>query len=96
MLRIAFQISLVLLPFVLFAIYRVATREKNTFSQRWPFAMLTLAGLFLMSAFYVFMFVKEPRGKRTCVEPPRFENGKVIQGKVVPCKNPGIDTRDQD
>lgn len=96
MLRIAFQISLVLLPFLMFAIYRLATRDKNTFSQKWPFAALTIIGLFLTTAMYVVLFFKEPRGKRTCVSPPRFENGEVIQGKIIPCKNASIDSRDQD
>jgi predicted permease len=96
MLRIAFQIGLVLLPFVLFAIYRIATRDKNTFSQQWPFAALTLTGLLLTSAFYGYYFFKEPRGERTCVTPPRFENGQIIPSEVVPCEKPGIDSRGRD
>jgi TRAP-type uncharacterized transport system fused permease subunit len=93
MARILLQISLILLPFIMFALYRLATADKSDFRHKWPFAALTLTGLALTSAFYAYMFFSEPRGERTCTTPPRFENGELIPSKTVPCPTAGVDSR---
>ena len=94
--RIVFQIFLVMLPFILFGFYRLATRNTQRDSERWPFLVLLLIGFSMSAAFLVIFFLSEPRGKRTCETPPRFENGEIIPGETIPCENAGIDSRESD
>lgn len=94
MTRILLQIVFALLPFMMFALYRIATAHKQSFSQRWPFAALTLIGLLLTSAFYVFMFIREPDLERACYAPSRLVDGKVVKGEQIPCNNASIDSRE--
>lgn len=93
MTRIALQIGLILLPFMLFALYRLTTADKKTFGEKWPFALLAGIGLAISASFYIFLFLNEPREQRTCATPPRFENGQIVKGEVVPCESAPIDER---
>lgn len=92
--RIAFQIALFLLPFLMFAIYRIATRNKRSVKEKWPFALLAGSGLALTLSFYVFMLLKNPYQGRQCNTPPRLENGKVIESETYPCEDASIDRRE--
>ncbi len=95
MTRIVFLIGMVVLPFLLFALYRLTTLDKRTFREKWPFAMLTIAGLALSSGFYAYMFLSEPHEKRVCYAPPRFEGGEIVKGEIIPCPTVSLDERDK-
>lgn len=96
MIRIAFQISLILLPLVLFAVYRLATRHRRAPGEPWPVLILVVIGLAMSASFYIYLFLKDPRGERTCTTPPRFENGVLIPSVTVLCENASIDSRRND
>ncbi|MAK60095.1 MAG: hypothetical protein CMK09_03865 [Ponticaulis sp.] len=96
MIRIAFQVALILLPIVLFAIYRIATRHRREPGEPWPILILVISGLVLSSSFYIYLFLKDPRDERTCSTPPRFENGVLIPAETVPCEEAPIDSRRPD
>ena len=93
MTRILFQVGLFLLPLLMFAAYRVATRDARNDRQRMPYLVLLLIGFALSLAFYLYMFFREPHGERTCYSAPRFENGEIISGEVVTCSDASIDSR---
>lgn len=93
MTRILFQMFLIIMPLVMFALYRLATRNRREPGESWPVVMLVLAGLFLSAVFYLFIFFKDPREERTCSTPPTFENGQIIPGRIVPCEGASIDSR---
>lgn len=93
MTRLAFQLLLIILPFMMFALYRLATRDARTEAQKWPFAVLLIIGLSMSAIFYMWMWFREPRGQRTCSTPPKFENGKIVESEVVPCARASVDSR---
>tara|TARA_B100000678_G_scaffold103107_1_gene86107 strand:- start:11891 stop:12229 length:339 start_codon:yes stop_codon:yes gene_type:complete len=96
LIRIAFQIALVLIPFLLFAIYRIATRNRREPGEPWPIVILVVTGLALSLFFYIYLFFKDPRGERTCSTDPVFVNGEIIPAREVPCEAASIDSRKHD
>ncbi|MAP96428.1 MAG: hypothetical protein CMK07_15895 [Ponticaulis sp.] len=91
--RIAFQITLIILPFLLFAIYRLATRHRREPGEPWPVVVLVVVGLALSTGVYLYLFFREARDERTCATPPRYENGELIPAQTVPCEGASIDSR---
>ncbi|MFC6198635.1 DUF6111 family protein [Ponticaulis profundi] len=94
MTRILLQLLLILVPFAIFALYRFATRHARTERQKWPIAVLTGIGFAISAAFYGWVYFREPHGDRTCYSAPRFVDGEIIQGEVIPCSDASIDSRD--
>ena len=94
--RIAFQLVLILSPLLLFAIYRIATRNRREPGEPWPVVILVASGLALSLIAYLVLFFTEPRLERTCATAPRFENGVIIPAETVPCEGASIDSRRHD
>lgn len=95
MIRLLIQLALVFLPLLMFAGYRIATRDMERDSQKWPYASLVVLGFALSASFYVIMFLREDRGDRTCQSgPPQFVNGEIVYGETVDCEGASIDSRD--
>ncbi|MAI89241.1 hypothetical protein [Ponticaulis sp.] len=96
MMRIILQAVLIILPLALFAIYRLATRDRRAHGEPWPVIALVGAGFALSILFYILLFFSDPREERTCSTAPRFENGELIPSQTVPCESVSIDSRRHD
>lgn len=96
MTRIAFQLALIFLPLLLFAIYRIATRHRREPGEPWPVVILVSCGLALSVIFYLIIIFNDDHGDRTCSTPPRYENGELIPPQTIPCETQRIDGRKLD
>lgn len=83
--RIFIELGLFLLPFVLFLVYRAASRELRI-RDRWPLTVLAITG----AAFAVVALIAEPllapSDKGKCFLAARYENGKTIPAQRVDCQ----------
>ena len=80
------EIALFLAPFVLYAIYLVATKAALMKLASWPpkvLATLGICALVLMIGSYIYLahFAGEPPG--STYEPAHVEDGKFVPGRVV-------------
>lgn len=96
MIRIIFQMALIFLPLVLFAIYRIATSHRREPGEPWPVIILVVGGLLLSGVFYLSIILNDTHGERTCSTAPRYENGRLIPAETVPCESLRIDGRKND
>jgi len=74
-----------LLPFIVYAIYLYYVRRAGG-EKTWAgktVAILTLIGLFLMSASFVALWAFTERTADGVYVPPRFENGRIIDSEIV-------------
>ena len=81
------EIALFLAPFVVYAIYLVATKSALLTLASWPpkvLATLAICALVLMIGSFVYLahFAGAPIG--STYEPAHVENGKLMPGRVVP------------
>lgn len=93
MTRILFQLALIFLPLVLFAIYRLATRHRREPGEPWPVVILVVGGLALSAIFYLIIIFNDSHGHRTCSTAPSYVNGELIPAQTVPCESQRIDGR---
>ena len=80
------ELALFLAPFVVYAIYLVATRSALLSRESWPpkvLATLGICALVLMIGSFIYLahFAGEPPG--STYEPAHTEDGKFIPGRVV-------------
>jgi hypothetical protein len=80
------ELALFLTPFVVYAIYLVATSSALLSRESWPpkaLASLAICALVLMICSFVYRahFAGEPPG--STYEPAHVEDGKFIPGRVV-------------
>ena len=96
MTRLLLTIAFILLPFLIFALYRLATQDMSKFRQKWPFALLTLSSFLLLTAFYGILFIRQPHGKRYCPTPTVYDETqhKLVKGERRKCENASTDVRD--
>jgi hypothetical protein len=82
--RAALELLLFLLPFAIFFLYRAASRDLNI-RDRWPLTTLVVVGGVLAVGALVLGPLMAPSDAGTCYEAARYENGKTIPAKKVPC-----------
>ena len=80
------EIALFLAPFVIYAIYLVATKSALLTLESWPpkvLASLGICALVLMIGSFVYLshFAGSPPG--STYEPAHVEDGKFVPGRVV-------------
>jgi len=89
MLRVtAFELTLFLLPFGLFALWQLAmnTRSGGAATRPAPVIALAIAGAFLAFAGLVFMVMNSSMSGQSGAlnyAPPRLENGQIVRGEFV-------------
>jgi hypothetical protein len=82
--RIFVELALFLLPFVLFFIYRAASRELRV-RDRWPLTVLAVVGLGLAVVALVAEPLLAPSQKGKCYLAARYEKGVTIPAREVDC-----------
>ena len=80
------ELALFLAPFVIYAIYLVATKSALLTLESWPpkvLATLAICALVLMIGSFVYLshFAGAPPG--STYEPAHVEDGKFVPGRVV-------------
>lgn len=84
--RVLFQLVLFLLPFVLFAIYRIAIAEAQSEGRKpWPIRWLFGVGLALAIGSWLAFIFLDRGGREECYRPARMENGVMVPGETYPC-----------
>ncbi len=82
--RILVELALFLLPFVLFFVYRAASRELRV-ADRWPLTALAVIGAVIAVAALVAEPLLAPSQKGKCYLAARYEKGVTIPAKEVDC-----------
>ncbi len=85
--RIFFQLTLFLLPFVLFGLYRLAIVEAVQEGRKpWPIRVLfgTGLGLFLIS--WIVLLFLDRGGREECYRPSQIIDGVLVEGEKYACK----------
>jgi hypothetical protein len=82
--RIFVELLLFLTPFMVFLVYRAASRDMMI-RDRWPLTTLVLIGTALAVAALVITPLLEPSESNKCYQAAQYVDGKVIPAKEVPC-----------
>jgi hypothetical protein len=82
--RILVELVLFLLPFVLFLIYRAASRELKV-RDRWPLTALAITGAVIAVVALLAEPLLAPSQKGKCYVAARYEKGVTIPAKEVDC-----------
>jgi hypothetical protein len=82
--RIFVELLLFLTPFMVFLVYRAASRDMMI-RDRWPLTTLVLIGTGLAAAALIITPLLEPSESTKCFQPAQYVDGKVIPAKEVPC-----------
>lgn len=100
--RVALQVAVFLLPFIMYAIYRLLITDAQADGRKvWPINTLFGVGAAMTIGLWVFLAAREPKDRDLCYEPARVENGVLVPGRQVPCDqsreiiNVGAPTTDQ-
>lgn len=85
--RIAFQLVLFILPFIMFGLYRLAIRQaKEEGRKPWPIRLLFGIGLILaVGVWLVFIFI-DRGGRNECYRPAQIVDGVLVPGETYPCE----------
>lgn len=82
--RILIELALFGAPFLVFFLYRLATRDASI-KDKWPLAaLISIGGVLAVSALIIAALL-EPSDEGLCFEAGRYENGVFIEGRKVPC-----------
>lgn len=80
------QLTLFLLPFLAYAIYRLLVSDAQAEGRKtWPITTLFTTGAVLAVAGWTWMATREVKDPNVCYEAARFEDGEIIPGRTVPC-----------
>jgi hypothetical protein len=82
--RIFVELLLFLTPFMVFLVYRAASRDMMI-RDRWPLATLVLTGAGLAAAALIITPLLEPSESSKCYQAAQYLDGKVIAAKEIPC-----------
>ena len=82
--RIFVELLLFLTPFMVFLVYRAASRDM-LIRDRWPLTTLVLIGTGLAAAALIITPLLEPSESTKCYQAAQYVDGKVIPSKEIPC-----------
>ena len=82
--RIFIELLLFLTPFMVFLVYRAASRDMMI-KDRWPLTTLVLIGTALAAAALIITPLLEPSESTKCYQAAQYVDGKVIPSKEIPC-----------
>ncbi|MEM7766827.1 MAG: DUF6111 family protein [Pseudomonadota bacterium] len=84
--RLALQVAVFLLPFVMYAIYRLLVADAQADGRKvWPINSLFGAGAALTIGLWTYLTLRETKERDICHEPARVENGVLVPGSQGPC-----------
>lgn len=83
--RVFVELLLFLTPFVVFLVYRAASREMRI-RDRWPLTRLVIIGGVIAAAALIITPLLEPRESDKCFDPVRYVDGKVVAPREIPCE----------
>jgi multisubunit Na+/H+ antiporter MnhB subunit len=75
--RIALQIALFCLPFIIYGIYRYATRKLREEGKAWPVTALMVAGLLISGGVFIVLALSAPQNRGACYYAPTYINGQL-------------------
>jgi len=85
--RILTQLVLFALPFILFALYRLAITEAEQEGRKpWPVRLLFGTGLVLAVGAWIIFIVLDRGGREECYRPAQIVDGVVIPGERYACE----------
>ena len=85
--RILTQLVLFALPFILFALYRLAITEAEQEGRKpWPIRFLFGAGLVLAVGSWIIFIFLDRGGREECYRPAQIVDGQVIPGERYACE----------
>jgi len=85
---VLFEISMLLLPFILFGIYRIAVKDAQIEGRKaWPINLLFGIGVLLAVVAWLFLILREDRDSTICTGPSSFDpvTGEVVPGEEYQC-----------
>ena len=82
--RIFVELLLFLTPFMVFLVYRAASRDM-LIKDRWPLTTLVLIGTGLAAAALIITPLLEPSESTKCYQAAQYVDGKVIPSKEIEC-----------
>jgi hypothetical protein len=92
--RIFIELLLFLTPFMVFLVYRSASRDMMI-RDRWPLTTLVIIGAVIAVLGLVIPPLLEPSDRGKCYQAAQYVDGKTIPAKEIPCeqaKPPGLAT----
>ncbi|MEL7393642.1 MAG: DUF6111 family protein, partial [Pseudomonadota bacterium] len=85
--RILLQLTLFLLPFILFGVYRLAIAEAEEEGRKpWPIRLLFGAGLVLAVGSWLILILLDRGGREECYRPAQIVDGAVVPGESYACE----------
>lgn len=85
--RIAIQIFFLMLPFLVYGVYRYLLADaENDGRKVWPINTLFITGAVISASVWIFSVMTENRQRDVCRQPARMENGVFIAGSTEPCE----------
>jgi hypothetical protein len=85
--RILVQLVLFALPFILFALYRLALSEAEQEGRKpWPIRVLFGAGTVLAIGSWLVLILLDRGGREECYRPSQIVDGVVVPGETYPCE----------
>jgi len=82
--RIFVELLLFLTPFMVFLVYRAASRDMMI-RDRWPLTTLVLIGTGLAAAALIITPLLEPSESTKCYQAAQYVDGKVVPSKEIEC-----------
>jgi hypothetical protein len=82
--RILVELALFLTPFLIFFIYRAASKDLSI-REKWPMTTLLLTGGALAVAALVISPLLAPSDGGKCLQAQRYVNGELIPARMVDC-----------
>lgn len=82
--RIFIELLLFLTPFVVFLVYRAASRDMMI-RDRWPLTTLVLIGAGIAVLGLIVPPLLEPNERGKCFQAAQYVDGKTIPAKEIPC-----------
>jgi hypothetical protein len=84
--RILLELALFAIPFIVFLVYRAASRDLSV-RDRWPLTMLVAIGGVLAIAGLVLVPLLQPSDGGRCYTSARYVDGERIPPQLVPCED---------
>ncbi len=84
--RVALQVAVFLLPFIMYAIYRLLVTDAEADGRKvWPINALFSTGAVLTIGLWVVLASRETKVRDLCYEPAHMQDGVLVPGRQVPC-----------
>lgn len=85
--RVFLQFALILLPFILFGLYRLAIAEAEQEGRKpWPIRVLFGTGLALFLISWFGLLMLDRGGEAMCYTPRELVDGEIVGGEAYPCE----------